>query len=206
MIRDIDDYFAKGCGRCERFATADCSTRAWAPGLAELRRICLAAGLVETVKWGQPCYMHAGRNIVILGALRGDFRITFFDAALLRDPEQVLEKQGPNTRHADAIRFTDNRQVAARELVLAAYLREAMGNATAGKRAPKQPHELVLPAELIAALAADAELAAAFRSLTPGRQRSYVIALASAKAAATRVARIAKFRSRILAGKGAQER
>ena len=108
--------------------------------------------------------------------------------------------------NADAIRFTDNRQVAARERVLAAYLREAMGNATAGKRAPKQPHELVLPAELIAELAADAELAAAFRSLTPGRQRSYVIALASAKAAATRVARIAKFRSRILAGKGAQER
>ncbi|MCU0863961.1 MAG: YdeI/OmpD-associated family protein [Planctomycetes bacterium] len=206
MVRDIDDYFAKGCGRCGRFATADCSTRAWAPGLAELRRICLAAGLVETVKWGQPCYMHAGRNIVILGALRGDFRISFFDAALLRDPEQVLEKQGPNTRHADAIRFTDNLQVAAREEVLTAYLREAMRNAAAGKRVPKQPHALELPAELITALDADAELATAFRSLTPGRQRSYVIALASAKAAATRVARIAKFRSRILAGKGAQER
>lgn len=206
MIKAIEDYFAKGCGRCERFATADCSTRAWSTGLAELRRICRGEGLVETVKWGHPCYMHAGRNIAILGALRDDFRISFFDAALLRDPEQVLEKAGPNTRHADLIRFTDNRQVAAREKLLVAYLREAMGHAAAGTRAPKPERSVELPAELVAALRADPELGRAFRSLTPGRQRSYVIALAGAKAAATRQARLAKFRARILAGKGAQER
>ena len=33
MITDIEDYFTKGCGRCERFATADCSTRLIATGL-----------------------------------------------------------------------------------------------------------------------------------------------------------------------------
>ena len=27
MITDPDTYFAKGCGRCDRFATPDCSTR-----------------------------------------------------------------------------------------------------------------------------------------------------------------------------------
>ena len=206
MIQDIADYFAKGCGRCERFATADCSTRTWSAGLAALRRICRGLGLVETVKWGHPCYMHAGRNIAILGALRDDFRLSFFDAALLRDPERVLEKAGPNTRHADLIRFTAVEQVAAREPLLVAYLREAMAHAEAGERAPKASTPIELPAELVAALAADAELGSAFRALTPGRQRSYVIALGSAKTAATRVARIAKFRPKILAGKGAQER
>ena len=45
MITVIDDYFAKGCGRCERFATPDCSTRQWQAGLLELRQICLDAGL-----------------------------------------------------------------------------------------------------------------------------------------------------------------
>ena len=49
MITDIADYFSKGCGRCERFATADCSTRKWQEGLAALRRICLAAGLLPAV-------------------------------------------------------------------------------------------------------------------------------------------------------------
>lgn len=68
MITSIEDYFSKGCGRCERFATPDCSTRQWTGGLRSLRRICLEAGLVETVKWAHPCYMHGDRNIVILGA------------------------------------------------------------------------------------------------------------------------------------------
>jgi uncharacterized protein YdeI (YjbR/CyaY-like superfamily) len=206
MIRRIEDYFTKGCGRCDRFATPDCSTRAWAKGLTELRRICLAVGLRETVKWGQPCYVHGGRNIAILGALRGDFRISFFAAALLRDPERLLEKAGPNTPQPDLIRFTDHAQVVARERELTAYLREAMDHAAAGRRAPKVPHAIELPAEFAAELDRDAELGLAFRALTPGRQRSYVIALGSAKTAATRLARITKFRARILAGKGAQER
>ena len=45
MITDPDDYFTKGCGRCERFATPDCSTRPWIEGLNALRRICLELGL-----------------------------------------------------------------------------------------------------------------------------------------------------------------
>ena len=56
------------------------------------------------------------------------------------------------------------------------------------------------------ALESDPELADAFHNLTPGRQKSYAINLNAAKNSATRTARIAKFRDRILAGKGATER
>ncbi len=206
MITNVEDFFTRGCGRCERFATPDCSTRQWAKGLADLRRICLAAGPEETVKWGHPCYMHAGRNIALIGAFRGDFRLTFMNAALLRDPQGLLSKNGPNTRHADVIRFTDNAGPASIEPHLLAYLKEAMGYAEAGLRPEREALELELPAELVDALDADPELAEAFHALTPGRQRSYVINLNGAKAAATRVARIAKFRGPILAGKGANER
>lgn len=108
MITDVEDYFTQGCGRCARFATPDCSTRQWSRGLKHLRRICREAGLVETVKWAHPCYMHAGRNIAIIGAFRGEFRLSFMSAALMKDPECMLEKQGPNTRHPDMIRFTGN--------------------------------------------------------------------------------------------------
>jgi uncharacterized protein YdeI (YjbR/CyaY-like superfamily) len=206
MITNIDDYFSKGCGRCERFATADCSTRKWSSGLADLRRICLASGLVETVKWGHPCYMHAGRNIAIIGAFRGDFRISFFDAALMKDPEGILQKQGPNTQHPNMIRFADNAQVKQMESVILSYLKEAIDYAEAGLRAPKEERDIELPDELVDAMDADPELAEAFQKLTPGRQKSYVIHLASAKTSATRVSRIAKFRDAILAGRGAMER
>lgn len=206
MITDIEDYFARGCGRCERFATPACATRQWSDGLAALRRICLDAGLEETVKWGHPCYLHAGRNVAILGALRGDYRISFFDAARMQDPAGVLAKQGPNTRHANMIRFTNNAHAAQMKSTIASYLEEAMGYAEQGIRPAKERHELELPDELVAALRADPGLSAAFHRLTPGRQRSYVIDLNSAKKTATRVARIARFRARILAGKGATER
>ena len=206
MITDIEDYFAKGCGRCARFATTDCSTRKWARGLADLRRICRDAGLTETVKWGHPCYMHADRNIAIIGAFRDDFRLNFFNAALMKDPESVLEKRGPNTRHPDMIRFEDNAQVARMQPTIRSYLEEAISYAAAGIKPAKEQTDLELPDELVEALDADPELAEAFQDLTPGRQRSYVINLNSAKKPETRISRIAGFRDKIIAGKGAMDR
>ena len=206
MITDIEDYFSKGCGRCERFATPECSTRQWAGGLGDLRKICRESGLFETVKWGHPCYVHEGRNVAIIGAFRGDFRLNFFNAALMKDPESLLEKQGPNTQHAGMIRFTDNAQVARIGPVILSYLKEAKGYAEAGIKPPREERDIELPDELVEALDADPDLAEAFHALTPGRQRSYVINLNSAKTSATRMSRIAKFREKILSGKGATER
>lgn len=206
MITDIEDYFTLGCGRCDRFRTADCSTRRWEGGLAALRDICLDLGLVETVKWGHPCYMHGDRNVAILGAFRSDFRLNFFDAALLQDSEGILEKRGANTQHPDMIRFSENSEVREREGTIRQYLTEMMGYAEAGTRPPRVVVELEWPDELVEALAADSELASAFHALTPGRQRSYLINLNSARKSATRVTRIGKFRDRIIQGKGALER
>lgn len=205
MITGIEDFFTKGCGRCPRFATAQCSTKRWAKGLNDLRRICQKAGLTETVKWGHPCYMHAGRNIAIIGAMIGDFRLTFFNAALMKDPKHILEKQGRNTRHAGMICFKDNAKPAATESTIIAYLKEAIEYADKGLKPPKEKHDIELPDELVEALDADPELAEAFHALTPGRQRSYVINLTSTKNPATRFSRIEKFRTKIISGKGANE-
>jgi uncharacterized protein YdeI (YjbR/CyaY-like superfamily) len=92
------------------------------------------------------------------------------------------------------------------EATIRAYLAEAMAYAEAGILPTKTAAEVELPPELIEALDMDPEFAEAFHRLTPGRQRSYLILLSSAKTAATRLARIEKARPRILAGKGAQER
>lgn len=205
MITRIEDYFALGCGRCARHATPDCATQAWTPGLTHLRRICLSAGLSETVKWGHPCYTHAGRNVALLGALRDSFRLGFFNAGLLRNDHGLLVRQGPNTAHPDTFRFTDPAEVTAQEPQIRATLAEAMGYAEAGMTAAKPPAP-DLPLDLIAALDADPALAEAFHALTPGRRKSYVLALASAKTQATRDARIARFRPAILAGRGALDR
>jgi uncharacterized protein YdeI (YjbR/CyaY-like superfamily) len=48
----------------------------------------------------------------------------------------------------------------------------------------------------------DLELAEAFRALTPGRQKGYLLFFAAAKQSATRTARIEKHAPRILKGLG----
>ncbi|MFZ1468393.1 MAG: YdeI/OmpD-associated family protein [Paracoccaceae bacterium] len=206
MITDVEQFFAKGCGRCARFGTPDCSTRLWAEGLRDLRALCRGAGLEETAKWGHPCYVHKTRNIAIIGSFRSDFRLTFFNAALLKDPWGVLENQGPNTRHAGVIRFADAAKVTELAPVIRACLAEAISYAEAGIVPAKEVATVDLPDALIEALDADPELAEAFHALTPGRQRSYALNLNAAKKPETRQARIIGFRSRILAGKGATER
>ena len=206
MITDPDDFFTKGCGRCERFATPECSTRPWIAGLNVLRRICLDMGLDETVKWAHPCYMHAGRNIAIFGAFRGDFRLSFMNAGLINDTDGVLEPQGPNSQTPGMLRFTAVGQVGEMESVIRAYLRQLMDHAEAGTKPPKVEREIDMPDELTEALDADPELAEAFQALTPGRQKSYMFNLNQAKQSATRTARIEAFREKIIAGKGALER
>ena len=149
--------------------------------------------------------MHADRNIAILGAFQSNFRLSFFNAALMKDPEGVLEKQGPNTQNPNMIRFTDNAQVAGQEAVILSYMSEAMAYTDAGIKPEKVEREIEIPEELIEAMDSDPELAEAFHNLTPGRQKSYLFNLSSAKQSATRTSRIIKFRDKIIAGKGVME-
>ena len=207
MITHSDDFFAKGCGRCKRFDTPDCAALMWRDGLAALRAICLDADLTETVKWGHPCYTFADRNIAILGAFRDDFRFSFMNAGLLKDPQGILEKQGPNSHIPYMLKFTAVNQVAARANVIADYLAEAKGYAAAGIKPAKRAHgDLILPDEMIDAMDADPALASAFDALTPGRKRGWGLHFNGAKQSTTRQNRIAKARDKILAGKGWNER
>lgn len=206
MITEIEDYFTRGCGRCDRFATPECSTQTWAGGLKALRALCQAAGLEEAVRWGHPCYRFADRNIAIIGAFRENFRLSFFEAGLIEDCFGVLERQGPNTAVPDMIRFTSEADVARHADAIADTLAQLKDHARAGRRAPKPAATLDWPEELVAALDDDPELAEAFAALTPGRQKSYVILMNGAKQSATKTARLMRARPKILAGKGAQER
>jgi bifunctional DNA-binding transcriptional regulator/antitoxin component of YhaV-PrlF toxin-antitoxin module len=55
-----------------------------------------------------------------------------------------------------------------------------------------EPREVVVPAELMSAFAADAEARRFFHTLTPSQQQWYVLPIEQAKAADTRERRVAK--------------
>jgi uncharacterized protein YdeI (YjbR/CyaY-like superfamily) len=85
-------------------------------------------------------------------------------------------------------------------------LADAIRLAEAGKKAPRIETELELPKELVDALEADADLAQGFRALTRGRRNSYVVQLRSVTRPETKVKKVAEFRPKIMAGKGALEK
>lgn len=205
MISDVNDYFLKGCGRCDRFDTPDCNALRWHEGLVELRRLCLEAGLEETAKWGQPCYTLKDKNVAILGAFRSKFTLTFFKSSLMTNDKGLMNKKGENSRTEGVINFTSNDDVHRHAADLRNYLREAIEIERQGLKPVKSAPEIELTETMIDVLDGDPELAEAFRSLTPGRQRGYCLVVGSAKTAKTERNRMEKYRPKIFAGKGPNE-
>jgi uncharacterized protein YdeI (YjbR/CyaY-like superfamily) len=94
----VDDYFARGCGRCALFETPQCRVHQWQEEMQTLRDILLDAGLTEERKWGNPCYTLNGKNVVMMGALKEFCSIGFFKGSLLTDPKKILIAAGENTQ------------------------------------------------------------------------------------------------------------
>ena len=69
----------------------------------------------------------------------------------------------------------------------------------------KKPSEYPIPEELQRRLDDDAVLSSAFTTLTPGRRKSYIFHVSSAKQAKTRAARADKCVPMILSGRGFNE-
>lgn len=177
----------------------------WPEEIAELRPHLLSCGLTEHIKWGKPCYSHAGKNIAIVQEMKEFLSLMFFKGALLTDPDGVLEHQGPNSRSARRVRFASVDDVARLANTVAALVAEAIEVEEAGLEVGPAP-ELLLVEELQNRLDRDPALKAAFASLTPGRQREYHLNISSARQAATREARVDKYARRILDGKGLRDR
>ncbi len=177
----------------------------WPEEMTELRPILLSCGLTEDIKWGKPCYSHEGRNIVILQEMNAFLSLMFFKGALLKDPEGVLEEQGPNSRSARRICFTSIDDVARLTDTVTAYIDEAIDVEDAGLEVGPAP-ELVLVEELQDRLDQDPAFKAAFEALTPGRQREYNMYFTDAKQAKTRAARVEKYAEKIQDGRGLRDR
>jgi uncharacterized protein YdeI (YjbR/CyaY-like superfamily) len=175
----------------------------WQPEIEKLREIILDCGLTEELKWKIPCYTLRGKNIVGIHGLKESCALAFFKGALLSDPKGILAKAGENSQVGRWIKFTHVGQIAQLEPVLKTYIGEAMEVENAGLKVRlKTIEEHKVPTELQARFDKQPALKKAFRALTPGRQRGYLLYFAAAKQSATRVSRIEKYIPRILEGKG----
>jgi uncharacterized protein YdeI (YjbR/CyaY-like superfamily) len=198
----VDPYFIDGCGRCSLYKTPDCKVHTWPKELARLRKIILSCGLTEELKWSFPTYTFQNTNILILSAFKEYCSVNFCKGALLKDPKGILIQPGESTQAARQIRFTNIREVDNLEPVVKAYIKEAIEAEKAGLKVEFKKNPEPIPVELQNKLDAQPALKKAFESLTPGRQRGYIIYFSQPKQSKTREARIEKCIAQILAGKG----
>ncbi|SFC83368.1 DUF1801 domain-containing protein [Algibacter pectinivorans] len=175
----------------------------WKPELELLRGIITSCGLTEEFKWRNPCYSFKGKNIVIIGGFKAFCSLSFFKGALLKDPEGVLKKPGPNSRSTKLIPLTSTKAILALEPILKRYIYEAIAiEASEIQVKIDKTDELNYPEELRAVFLEKPEFETAFKKLTTGRQRGYILHFTSAKQSKTRTTRILKCESRILKGFG----
>jgi uncharacterized protein YdeI (YjbR/CyaY-like superfamily) len=199
----VDDYFARGCGRCALFDTPQCRVHRWQEEMQTLRDILLDAGLTEERKWGNPCYTLNGKNVVMMGALKEFCSLGFFKGALLKDPQNLLVAAGENSQASRQLRYTSVKDIVKHKKHIQAIISEAIKVEQTGKKVVfKAVSEFPMPAELTATFEEMPELKKAFYALTPGRQRGYLLHFAQAKQSATRLSRIEKYIPMIMRGEG----
>jgi uncharacterized protein YdeI (YjbR/CyaY-like superfamily) len=168
-----------------------------------LREIVLATGLEEELKWGQPCYTHNKRNIVLIHHFKAYCALLFFKGALLDNAQGLLIQQTDQVQAARQMRFTDLKTIKARKKDIKASIYEAIAIEESGISVPmKKVTDYPVPELLKAAFKKDPKLEKAFKALTPGRQRAYLLHFAQPKQEKTVLSRIEKYKPHIMAGKG----
>ncbi len=175
----------------------------WQIETKKLRKIILDCNLYEDLKWGKPCYIFQGKNIVLIQGFKEYCALLFFKGALLQDVNSILVKMGDNTQAGRQIRFTNISEIVKLEPVMKKYIYEAIEIEKKGLKVDfKENIKLIIPEEFKNKLNKNSELKIAFNLLTPGRQRAYIIYFSAPKQPKTREARIEKYMQKILGGKG----
>jgi len=178
----------------------------WQDELVRLREILRSTSLTEEIKWGAPCYTWKGKNVVGIGAFKSYYGLWFHQGALLKDDNKVLvNAQEGKTRALRQWRMKSSSEI--KPAVIKRYVKEAIGHVDAGREIKADRAKTVeVPDELRKAMRRHKGASAAFRELTPGRQREYSEYVASAKRDDTKQKRINKILPMIVAGVGLNDR
>jgi len=175
----------------------------WQKEYEQFRKVILDCGLTEELKWGCPCYTFQKNNIVLIHGFKEYCALLFFKGALLNDANGILIQQTQNVQAARQARFTNLKEITTLKASLKAYIYEAIEVEKAGLKVDlKKTKEYNIPEEFQKKLIENPDLKKAFKSLTPGRQRGYLLYFSQPKQSKTRELRVEKYTQPILNGKG----
>jgi uncharacterized protein YdeI (YjbR/CyaY-like superfamily) len=175
----------------------------WQQEVTRLREIIIDCGLNEEFKWMHPCYDYKGSNIVLIHEFKDYCAILFHKGALLSDEKDILVQQTKNTQSARQIRFKNLAEIEGLETSIREYIYEAIEVEKAGlKVEKKKTSDFEVVEELEMKFQENTDFAKAFKNLSGGRQRGYLLHFSQAIQSATRRSRIEKNSERIMQGYG----
>ena len=175
----------------------------WKGEMELLRVITLSCDLEEALKWGVPCYTFENNNVVLIHGFKNYCALLFVKGVLLKDPKGILIQQTEHVQAHRQIRFTNVQEIIEQQEDIISYIVEAIELEKNGEKIPfKKPEEFILVEEFKIRLEENIDLKVAFESLSPGRQRAYLLHFGGAKQSLTRAARVDKCIPNILKGIG----
>ncbi|SFN86399.1 Uncharacterized conserved protein YdeI, YjbR/CyaY-like superfamily, DUF1801 family [Bizionia echini] len=175
----------------------------WKAELTKLRKIILECGLKEEFKWMHPCYTDNGKNIVLIHDFKEYCALLFHKGVLLKDSENLLVQQTENVQSARQIRFTDLPEIHELKPTIKEYIKEAIEIEKSGKKIEKKKtSDFNIPKELEQIFSENPNFKKAFKNLSAGRQRGYLLHFDKPKQSKTKLSRIAKNMERIIDGYG----
>jgi uncharacterized protein YdeI (YjbR/CyaY-like superfamily) len=174
----------------------------WREEVTLLREIVLSTGLIETIKWGGPCYQWQQNNVVGLAAFKSYTGIWFFQGGLLEDKQQfMMNAQEGKTKAMRQWRFFSKNEI--QNAPIRDYIFESIENFKIGKKivAIANDKVVILPQLLQSTLDVNDSLYEKWLLFSPSSQREFAEYISEAKRDTTKLDRLQKIISLILQGR-----
>jgi len=182
------------------------NTSQWEKELALIASIIDKMPLEKTIKWGADVYTFNGKSVVSYGGFKNFFSIWFFNGVFLKDKYKVLvNAQEGKTKSLRQWRFASKDEIVEKRIV--EYIDEAIEVEKKGLFI-KQARFTPIPAPLLLEneFNKDKGLKSVFESLTPGKQKEYILYINEAKQEVTKLNRLEKIKPMILSGIGLNDK
>ncbi|QEC43352.1 YdeI/OmpD-associated family protein [Pseudobacter ginsenosidimutans] len=178
----------------------------WKKELKQIAAIIRKAPLQKTIKWGADVFTCDGRNVVSYGGFKNFFTIWFYNGVFLKDKYKVLVTASEGkTKSLRQWRFTSAKEIDEKKIL--EYILEAIEIEKKGLKIKPEKFQPLPPPQILAAvLKKDKNLNAAFGSLTPGKQKEYIVYLNEAKQETTQQKRMEKIIPMIMQGVGLNDK
>jgi uncharacterized protein YdeI (YjbR/CyaY-like superfamily) len=147
--------------------------------------------ITETMKWSFPHFEYKG-VVCSMAAFKQHCAFGFWKASIMKDPNKIMQiKDRGAMGHFD--RITTVKDLPADKIMIA-YIKEAVQLNENGIKLPAKTKttqkEIVVPADIIAALKKNSKAKKVFEAFSPSHQKEYIEWITEAKTEPTRIKRL----------------